>query len=163
MCMIHIMKKYSATYYLLSALVPYTEANMAFSFIPSAFFQELANRHKMSKNNFTTTYKRAIDTGLLAVGTDEIPRLTTKALRQLAPYSAKHLKGAALMVVFDIPEQDRAKRQQLRLTLREFKFKQIQKSVWATDVDCEVYIRDAIKELALQHHVQLFEARKINT
>ena len=156
------MKRASATFYLVSALVPYTPANIALSFAPKRFFFELSKRHKIRPETLRNAYYRSIENGLLAIDDEGVPRLTKKAQDALAPFQAKSLPNAEVMVVFDIPESQRIKRRILRSTLREFQFTQVQKSVWTSKLDCHEYIADTVEHLGLQKYVILYEAKKIN-
>jgi len=65
------------------------------------------------------------------------------------------------MVIFDIPEQSYATRQKLRETLKSWDFIQIQKSVWASDMDYRESLLEVISELGIGRHVQVFEAYKL--
>ena len=157
-------KKYkSTTHYILSALIPYTEANMKLSFKPQVFFDDLGkiNQLKATRKSLQSSYYKAIKNGLIARGENGLPRLTEKGLKKTKPFVAKKMKQARLMIVFDIPEAERKKRDRLRLLLRELSFKQIQKSVWVSDNDHREYIQAEINELQLINYVQLFECRSI--
>jgi len=65
------------------------------------------------------------------------------------------------MLVFDIPEDERHKRDRLRLLLRELSFEQVQKSVWTSENDHRDYIRAEIHDFGLDEYVQLYESRLI--
>ncbi len=151
------------TYYLLGALVPYTEPNLKLSFQPSAFFDDLEkiSRLKASRASLRTAYHRAIKKGLIELDGHGLPRLSAKGQRKIKPFHAKKLKGAKLMVVFDIPEIDRLKRNRLRLLLRELSFQQVQKSVWMSENDHREYLKAEIKEYKLEKYVEVLEARSI--
>lgn len=161
-----VEEKYrSSTHYLLSALMPYTEANLKLSFVPKMFFADLARLDRIKEHTLRTAYYRSIKKGLIELDTSSglpgLPRLTAKGKRKIAPYTSKKLKGAHLMVVFDIAESSRWKRQQLRTTLREFDFHQIQKSVWISSSDCRGYVKAEIKELDLANSVRIYECREL--
>ena len=155
------MRKQSATFYVLSALMPYTKANLKLSFKPSAFFAELESIEKIRQPTLKTAYTRAVKQKLIEVDEQNIPHLTSKGKQNLGPFIAKKLSGARLMVIFDIPESERWKRQKFRSVLREFQFKQIQKSVWSTSLDCKEYLQYSVSDLGIAPYVELFEARKI--
>ena len=65
------------------------------------------------------------------------------------------------MVIFDIPEVNKYKRQQLRLLLKQLEFKQVQKSVWVSQKDSREYLNAEIKRLNLNKDVLLFECHSI--
>lgn len=66
------------------------------------------------------------------------------------------------MVIFDIPERHASLRQQLRLLLKEWNFRQVQKSVWTTEYDYKDTLLEIITEQKLKAYVQLYEAARIN-
>jgi phenylacetic acid degradation operon negative regulatory protein len=157
-----LKKKYSSTtHYVLSSIIPYTEANLKLAFKPNLFFSDLEKLDKIKKEKLRSAYYRAIKQGLLELDDQAIPRLTHKGRKKLRPFRPKKLKDAQLMVVFDIPEAERWKRYRLRLLLRELSFKQVQKSVWVSDKDCKDYLEAEINEYQLKDCVELFEAKQI--
>lgn len=157
-------KKYaSATHYILAGLIPYTEANVKLAFKPSAFFNDLEklDRIKASKRVLENAYYRAIKSGLIIFDDNGMPRLTPKAIRKIKPYKPKKLANSNLMIVFDIPESDKYKRNHLRTLLKELSFKQVQKSVWMSEYDTREYLYMEIKQYGLRQFVKIFEARPI--
>lgn len=155
-------KPKSATHYVLLSLIPFTEANLNLSFKPNKFFNELESLHKISANASRNALNRAHKSGLIEYDEQNIPRLTEKGHKKLRPYVSAQLEGSQVMVVFDIPEQERWKRRHMRTVLREFSFKQVQKSVWMSRLDCAGYIREEIDSLGLQGAVKIFEARPVH-
>ncbi|MDQ2973561.1 MAG: CRISPR-associated endonuclease Cas2 [bacterium] len=150
------------TKYILKAFIPFTEANAKLSFYPKSFFQELDKLHKINERTLHSAYYRAIKNGLIFVDDDNIPRLTAKGLRNIKLYKPKLLsKGAKLIVIFDIPEEERVKRQRLRLILRELKFVKIQQSVWECRFDCREYLQAEIAESDLGKYVVVYEALRL--
>lgn len=92
----------------------------------------------------------------------ELVSLTNKGKHLMQPYIARKLdKQARLMVTFDIPEQHAHIRRQLRVLLREWKFEQVQKSVWVSEYDYGKVLVQAIKELDAADYVQVFECAKL--
>lgn len=157
-------KKYkSHAHYILSALLPYTEANIKLSFKPSAFFNDLEklDQVKANKKSLQTTYYRLIKRGLIVIDDTGMPRLTKKGIDQVKPYKTKKLKGSSLMVIFDIPEQESFKRRRLRTLLKELSFKQVQKSVWESRFDHRDYLRAEIEKMQLQEYVKVYESAQI--
>lgn len=157
-------RKYkSHTHYILSALLPYTEANIKLSFKPSAFFNDLEklDKVKVNKKSLQTTYYRLIKRKLIKLDDSGTPRLTRKGINQVRPYKAKKLTGSSLMVIFDIPEEERHKRRRFRTLLKELYFNQIQKSVWESRYDNRDYLRAEIDEMQLQEYVKVYESAQI--
>lgn len=146
------------------SIVPFTESNIKLSFKPNLFFNDLEKLDfiKAKRKTIEAQYYRAIKRGLIEFDAQKIPRLTEKGSNKVELFTAKRLKNAKLLVVFDIPEIERSKRNHLRALLRELSFKQVQKSVWITDYDHRKYLRSEIKQHNLEKYVQIYEALKIN-
>lgn len=158
-------KKYkSPMHYVLSGLIPYTEANVKLSFKPNLFFNDLErlDQIKISRNGLRSTYYRAIKVGYIEFDKkSKKPKITDKGRDKLLPFEPRKLKDSKLMVIFDIPEKDRSKRRDLRLLLKELAFIQVQKSVWISSLDSREYIGLEIKRLKIDGYVQIYEASKI--
>lgn len=161
----HTAGKYrSTTHYVLSGLIPYTEANIKLAFKPTAFFNDLEklNKHKIKRSTLCSSYYQAIKDGLVRINDTGIPRLTEEGLAQLRRYEPVKLKGAAsILVIFDIPEENRYQRQQFRTLLRELRFTQVQKSVWQSEHDILEYLLPEIKRLRLREYVQVYESARV--
>lgn len=152
--------KKSALKYILLGLVPYSRPNLQLSFHPQRFFRELEQTSGYTYSTLRTAYARGKRRGLIAVRRQK-PTLTSKGLRVVKPFIAKKLRGAELMVIFDIPERHASLRQQLRLLLKEWNFRQVQKSVWTTEYDYKDTLLEIITEQKLNAYVQLYEAARI--
>lgn len=155
-------KKYrSTTHYILAGLIPYTEANVKLSFKPSAFFNDLEklDQIKSQKKAIAGSYYRAIKLKLIELDDEGMPRLTEKGLRKIKPYKPKKLKNAVLMVIFDIPENQRSKRNHLRKLLETLSFSRIQHSVWISENDHRQCIKNEIDKYKLHNYVKVFESR----
>lgn len=166
----------SALKYILESLIPYTEANIKLSFKPSLFFKDLESierqRHWLKhKQNNQRQFKRqtlrnqfynARVQGLIVFDEYNIPRLTSKGRELIRPYRPQKLgHGAQLMIIFDIPEAERGKRQHLRLLLKELGFKKVQQSVWTSQHDHRDYIKSEVRMLGLKDCVQVYECHKL--
>ena len=68
----------STTHYILSGLVPYTEANIKLAFKPSAFFNDLErlDQEKRSAGTLRVSYYRAVKQGLVCLDDVGMPQLT---------------------------------------------------------------------------------------
>lgn len=114
-----------------------------------------------SRSTLRNAYWRARHQGLIQETNAHI-KLTSAGLKKLRPFIAEHLgEGARLIVMFDIPEKDVAKRHALRRLLKTWEFEQVQKSVWVTDMDYRSLLVDAIGELDLGNCVEIHESLKI--
>ncbi len=157
------MRKLSpSTRYVLEALLPYTDANLKLAFKPSAFFYELSKRSKLKNEAYKSAFYRAIKQGLVVVDEFGAPRLTEKGRQGMELYKPLRLgRDAHLIVIFDIAESDRGKRDHLRALLRELSFVKVQQSVWASRYDHRNLLQAEIAELNLQENVIVYEAVKL--
>jgi DNA-binding transcriptional regulator PaaX len=151
----------TATRYIIEGLIPYTEPNLTLAFKPGLFFADLEKVSNKSNQTIKNAYYKLIHDDHIVFDDDGIPRLTPKGLRNIKPYRPEKLEGAVLLVTFDIPENKRHKRPHLRLLLKELKFRQIQKSVWASGYDHREYLAAEIEHYSLENYVLVYEARKI--
>lgn len=161
-----VHEKYqSTTHYVLSSLVPYTEANLKLSFRPGAFFNDLEklSEHKKKASSIRMGYYRAVKQGLVRLDDDGSPKLTEQGKARLRRYEPSKLKGSAsVLVIFDIPETDRWLRQRLRGLLRELRFVQIQKSVWQSEYDVVEHLVEGLRNGNMTGYVQVHESVRIN-
>lgn len=160
-----LRKKYrSTTHYILSSLIPYTESNLALAFKPNLFFDqlEILSNTKQQRKTLASSYYRAIKSGLIEINDSGAPILTPDGKAKLQRYEPTKLPApASILVIYDIPESERAKRSQLRLTLRELRFVQVQQSVWESKYDIINYLLPQIEELDLEDYIQIYESAKI--
>ena len=155
-------KPNETTKYVLEAFLPYSKANLLLAFKPSLFFAELERKTGRKKRSLESAYYRSIKKGLIELDDHQAPRLTARGQKKIKLYKPTRLKfGAHLMIIFDIPENERYKRQRLRTLLKELSFRQIQKSVWETQYDHTEYLRSEIAEMNLQEYVRVYEAASI--
>ena len=88
--------KYRSTaHYILSSLIPYTEANLKLSFKPTAFFNDLEkiDAHKAKHGTLRSSYYQAIKKGLIEIDKSGVPCLTEQGLAQLQRYEPKRLQA----------------------------------------------------------------------
>jgi DNA-binding transcriptional regulator PaaX len=157
-----VKKPIDSTRFILEAFIPYTKSNLLLAFKPSLFFNELEKKSGHKKRSLESAYYRLIKKGLIKLDDNRIPRLTESGQKKVRTYEPKRLKfGAQLMVIFDIPEEERQKRRRLRVLLRELSFRQIQQSVWETDYDQREYLRAEIAEMNLQEYVRVYEVAPV--
>ncbi len=156
------MRVSPTTKYLLQAFIPFTDANVRLSFKPSSFFYELEKKGRVKERSLRSAYYRAQQNGLLEIDQDGIPRLTAKGRAAAKVYTSSKLpKATRLLVIFDIPESERSKRDHLRSLLRELSFVKIQQSVWASKYDHREYIAAEIAEYDLEKYVAVYEAARL--
>jgi len=71
--------------------------------------------------------------------------------------------GVQRIVVFDIPERERRKRDVLRFELISSGFEQLQKSVWIADRPMTEEFITLLDNLRLHSHVHIFTVQKHGT
>jgi DNA-binding transcriptional regulator PaaX len=152
----------SLVYHVLMGLLPYTGQNLSLAFKPNKFFNDLEKLSKKNVHSVRNAYYRSQRQGLVTVDASGIPHLTDKGYAQIRPYEAKVLPGGAqLMIIFDIPEAERRKRNHLRRLLQELSFVQVQKSVWVSPLDYREIIKQEINENELGAYVVVYEVAPI--
>ncbi|OVE79343.1 hypothetical protein BVY00_00745 [bacterium G20] len=152
------LRERSPLVYILVALIPYSKPNLLLAFKPGLFFRELEKVSRYKQSTLKVAYWRAQQQGLIEQQ-QNIIAITDKGRRKIMPFLAENLDGVGeLMVIFDIPEGLKSKRQKFRQILKEWQFAQIQKSVWATKKDYRQELIELIKELDIGDYVQLYES-----
>jgi DNA-binding transcriptional regulator PaaX len=147
--------------FIIKGLMPYTRPNMLLAFKPGAFFAELEKVSNKNTQTIKNEYYKAIKRGYVELTDDGSPVVTSKGQARLQKYSPTKLKDSQLLVVFDIPEVDKNKRQQFRLLLKQLKFRQVQRSVWITSYDSRDYLRQEIQRLKLADNIVIYEAHDL--
>ncbi|MFO0971299.1 MAG: hypothetical protein U0520_03040 [Candidatus Saccharimonadales bacterium] len=147
----------TTTRYLLENLLPDHNKRL----YRAALVNYVASNHEISARQLNNAFSRAIRQGLIIINEVGAPELTAKGRHAMLPFTAPTLPGSVLMIIFDIPEADRKKRDHLCLLLKELSFEQIQKSVWVTKFDHQEYLRAEIQALGLEKEVQLSEAKAL--
>ncbi len=161
------LKPNPALIYIIKGLIPYTGENISLAYKPSVFFNELERiidreeKHKISRKSIEATYYRAKRDGYFRVTSEKKVVLDESAHHYLELYEPSQLKGAKLLVTFDIYETERHKRAQLRQLLRVLKFNHVQKSVWTSDYDGRKALLAELEKLELQSNVNIYEAYKL--
>lgn len=157
------MRKINPTLsYVLESLIPFTEANMNLAFRPHAFFNELDRRGKISSHSARNAYYRAKSNGLIIFDGKELV-LSARAWHIIGKHTPATLPpDQCLMVIFDIPEEYRQKRRQLRSLLRELRFRQEQRSVWTSANDHREIVLRLINELQITQYTKVFLGQKLD-
>lgn len=153
----------SALSYVIEAIIPFTDANMKLAFKPHVFFNHLdqLSDGRYSHATIRKAYYEAKRKALISIDETGQPQLSEKAKQSIKPFAPKKLQGACLMVIFDIPENERYKRQWFRSLLREMRFTQLQQSVWVSEYESREILSAGILEKQLEKYVRVFEARAI--
>ena len=129
--------------------------------------------NKSKKNYYVkSTISRLKDKGLIefvARNGRTFVRLTDDGKQKLKRYQLgevvikqpKYWDGRWRVVIFDIEEMSRYKRDQLRLQLQQFNFRRLQHSVWVSPHECEELIFMIKTSFGLGREVVYITAEKI--
>lgn len=85
------------------------------------------------------------------------------AKQRAAPSPATQKDGVPRLVIFDVPERERAKREFIRRTLTAAGFRQLQKSVWWGREALPPNFIGLVERLRLGEHVHIFSVRETGT
>lgn len=150
----------SSISYILEALLPYSGNGYNPTYRHNQFFDDLEQVSSCSRRTLQNSFYRMKRQGFIEFE-DGVPHVTEKGLVRLQLYKPAVIENAYLMVIFDIPECDRVKRQKLRVLLKELRFVQLQKSVWISQYETRDYLKAEIKYLHIENHVKIFESHEI--
>ncbi|MDO8516041.1 MAG: CRISPR-associated endonuclease Cas2 [bacterium] len=101
---------------------------------------------------------------ITAQGKEKLSLLKTKVARNIPSRKYVSTRSTAWTIVaFDIPEQERKKRNWLRQTIIHLGFTMIQKSVWMGKVVLPEEFLDDLSGLHMMDYVQIFEITKSGT
>lgn len=138
-------------------------------------FEDFAYHHyrykygipELKKSYFAKAIKRLREKGLIdCVSDNELAmRLTDsgkdKALWLKIKNGDEKWDGKWRLVVWDIPEKRRQARDLLRFKLKQLGFKQWQKSIWASKVNCTEVLRNFIRQVGIEDWVMVIESDNI--
>ena len=133
----------------------------------------LPENNKQARNHFKTSIYRLKHRNLVVGerrGKNVVFMLTEEGSRvakrlQLKLQMAKKGKwdGKWRIMIFDIPEKLRGKRDLLRKELISFGFMQLQKSVWTYPYPLPTEFKELWNETGISHHYLIIEASKIES
>ena len=131
----------------------------------------LDRKKKAKRQTISTILWRLKQQGLVErTGAKKIARwqVTPKGKTELERQALSHLKtsqsdGVARLVIFDIPEQERNKRDAIRAELVGCQFKQLQKSVWIGYCPLPEDFITLIDTLELNGKIHIFSVRDQGT
>lgn len=121
--------------------------------------------YKLKKDNLiiTKTKNKKTFLAITSAGREKIKNLkqqTQKNKTIPGKYYPKEAASNFTIVVFDIPEKERRKRDWLRETLSNIGFSMIQKSVWIGKVKIPKEFLNDIFKLKIESCVEIFEINK---
>ena len=135
------------------------------------FWRRLGNGSKRpTRQTFSVLLSRLQREGLIerrGVNRFAFWRITSKGKQYLAEQATlpKVLKrdGIRRLVIFDIPEQEKKKRDTLRYELATMGYQQLQKSVWMGDFPLSMDLLELLDALDLKKHVHIFSVNQTGT
>lgn len=141
---------------ILIALIPCTKSNLEFSTNPRKFFDRLAREQSVKPSTIAVAISRAKKKGLIKKVEKEY-QLTQKGKFQIigvAKNDNQKWDGKWRLIFFDIPEEERYKREVFRKKLKELGFKQHQLSAWICPFDFSEEIDLIVDELEIEDFVK---------
>lgn len=121
--------------------------------------------YQLKKSELAQAIKRLREKGLIEYEGDKTNQIIMKltslgkdALGHLSILLEENWDGKFRLVIFDIPEQKRTVRNLLRRRLKDWGFKNWQKSVWVGRHDVTDKLRQLIKNLGIKDWVAVVES-----
>ncbi len=122
----------------------------------------------LKKASFAQALRRLREKGLIELIDEKeiLVKLTdegrAKALWEKVSQLSVIWDGKWRIVAFDIPETHYLTRDLFRRRLKDFQFKQLQKSVWISKLNCTDLFRKYISELGISKWVSVLEADNVD-
>lgn len=122
--------------------------------------------HRLQRDKLITKSKKGdkIIWKLTEKGKIKKTQFTAKlaASVRLKEYKFEPVKELVI-VIFDVPEKERSKRDWLRFVLRNFKFKMLQKSVWLGKFKIPREFIEDLKTFGILEYMEIFVVNKTGT
>lgn len=155
------VKQKSALIFVLKGLIPYSQENIMLAFKPNRFFNELEEVSNYKRQTLEQAFRKARSQEYITIK-HNLVHITQAGEKILRPFVAQHLPDQGeLMIIFDIPEDMKTARAQLRRVLRSWHFNQIQKSVWVTTYDHRKSLKELADELNISDYLRIFECAEL--
>ena len=122
----------------------------------------------LKKASFAQALRRLRQKGLIEYvdSSELLVKLTDEGKAQAIWEKIMHLEGVWdgnwRIVAFDIPQTHTLIRNLFRRRLKEFGFKQLQKSIWISKIDCTNLLREYVKDLGISNWVSVLEAENVD-
>lgn len=128
----------------------------------------LPTHYEFSKDNFSATLSRLKNQGLVdRLGSRKYAkwRLTIKGQDKLGSFKISLLKpdGIPRLVMYDIPEKERKKRDLLRSELAAYNYQQLQRSVWLGYSPLPEKFIQNLRDFGLKNKVHIVSINKTGT
>lgn len=164
--------KQSLADYILMSFIPFSKEHINLAMNPRKFFwdiEKIQRDYSTSKDTIYSTISRAKKKGYLREieldNRQKILQLTVKGKYKISKHLSVTNKetwdSKWRILLFDIPEKDRVKRNILRRKLKELNFKQYQLSAWICPFDNTNELEYIIDELNLEDCIQYFIGESI--
>jgi CRISPR-associated endonuclease Cas2 len=112
--------------------------------------------YELKRRNFVEIRKQG---GKIAFQLTEKGKMA--AIKDQIRLADERRDGKAIIVSFDIPEQEKCVRSRLRYHLKDFGFERLQDSVWASERDIATLIARLVSDIGVNKWVRVFEAEEI--
>ncbi len=116
--------------------------------------------HRLKKNGFVAEKKRNGNKFIFLTQKGKIKLQNLKSNRLPAKHYAKEQGDKYIIIIFDIPERERKKRDWLRQALANIGLEMAQKSVWIGKVKIPNEFLKDLHDLKLLDFVEIFEITK---
>ena len=122
----------------------------------------------LKKSSLAQALRRLRERGLIEYinEADILIKLTDEGKAKTLWESINHLRGVWdgkwRIVAFDVPQTHTLVRNLFRRRLKEFGFKQLQKSIWISKTNCTDLLREYIKDLGITKWVSVLEAENVD-
>lgn len=125
-------------------------------------WERVNKKHSVNKNTFNKNLKRLKEKGIIKVDKGSI-EINSKKLSNFYKYKIIYSKpesSSKIIMIFDIPEKERATRDWLRGQIKFWNFKMIQKSVWLGMGPLPKEFYERIKMLNLDKNIKVFNVQQ---
>ena len=130
---------------------------------------KLDGGYRFRRETFSSLLSRLRRQGLVARAgskrrsTWRITALGTQRIAGESPRKTPRPDGVRRLVIFDVPEKERAKRSAIRLELTAAGYRQLQKSVWWGERPLPEDFLGLVDALNLRRQVHIFSVRELGT
>lgn len=147
----------SALAHIIEGLLPFTDANLKLVFKSSEFFKELSDKTGKAESSLKNALVQAKHQNLITQsgGNFTFSKEAKQLVERFKKLEATPLRSGYMLVLFDIPQSHDVQRRLFVRELKALRFKQIQKSVWASDHDNRDIVLDIIAELKIGRFVAI--------
>ena len=125
--------------------------------------QKFSNMLSYLKKKGLVEKKNSGDWKITGRGKERLERMKKKDITRPFNTKGEIKKGDFKVIVFDVPESDKCKRDWLRASLKNLGFEMLQKSVWTGDNKLPEEFMLSVKEFGLLPYLHIFLVREGGT